>query len=86
MRNALDIRTYFVTHFARVGDMLGMLVLATVVTIGTAQAKNAAAISSHASLSGIQAAIVHARDSEQRRLRALRLRSLQPPAANPSPH
>jgi hypothetical protein len=84
----MSIRTYFVKRLAGVGNMLRILVLASAVMIGTAQAQNAAAISSHASLSGIQSVIIHARDSAQRRLRAFRLRS-QPQqvlVANPPPH
>jgi hypothetical protein len=81
-------RAYLVTHLARTGAMLGILVLASSVMIGTAQAQNAAVTSSNASRSGIQSVIIHARDSVQRRLRAIRLRSQpqQPPAVNPSPH
>jgi hypothetical protein len=82
----MAIRNSFVTHVAGVGRTFGMLALASVVMIGAAQAQNPATISSQASLSGIQSAIVHARDSVQRRLRSIRLRSQQPRATNPDPH
>jgi hypothetical protein len=84
----MDIKAYFVKRLAGVGNMLGILVLTSAAMIGTAQAQNVAATSSHASLSGIQSVIIHARDSMQRRLRVFRLRShgQRLPEANPPPH
>jgi hypothetical protein len=83
----MDIRTYLATRLARVGSTLGVLVMASAVTIGTAQAQNAATTASRASLSGSQSVISHARDVLQRRMRAVQLRSQrqQPPAMNPEP-
>ena len=69
----MDIRTYLATRLAGVGSLLGMLVMASVVTIGTAQAQNPATTASRASLSGIQSVITHTRDRIQRRMQAVRL-------------
>jgi hypothetical protein len=90
----MDIKAYFVTRVAGLGNTLGMIIIASLVVMGTAQAQNAATTSSHASMSGIQSVIIHARDSVQRRLRTFRPRpqqqqspaEQQPPAVNPSPH
>jgi hypothetical protein len=81
----MDIRNYFTTRLAGVGSTLGVLVMASVVMIGTAQAQNAATTSNHASVSGIQSVITHTRDSVQRRMRAVQLRSQHQPllATNP---
>jgi hypothetical protein len=83
----MGFRTCLATRLAGVGSTLGILVMATVVTIGTAQAQNAVTTSSHASLSGIQSVITHTRDWIQRRIRAAQLRSQhrQLSATNPDP-
>ena len=82
---AMDIRTYLVTRLTGVGSTLGVLVIASAVAIGTARAQNTATAPSRASQSGIQSVITHTRDSVQRRMQALRLRSQhqQLPAAKP---
>ncbi len=81
----MDIRNYLATRLAGVRRMLGLLVVASVVMIGTARAQNAATTSNHASVSGIQSVITQTRDLVQRRMRAVQLRSQhQPlPATNP---
>jgi hypothetical protein len=70
----MDIRTYLATRIAGV-TRLGILVTVLAITIGTAQAQNAATTPSRASLSGIQSVITHTRDLVQRRVQAARLRS-----------
>jgi hypothetical protein len=81
----MDIGNYVATRNVDVRSMLGLLVIASVVMIGTAQAQNAATTSNHASVSGVQSVITQTRDSVQRRMRAVQLRSQhQPlPATNP---
>jgi len=81
----MDIRNYFTTRLTGIRSTVGVVVVASVVTIGTAQAQNAVATSNHASLSGIQSVVTHTRDWVQRRMRAVQLRSQhQPlPATNP---
>jgi hypothetical protein len=74
---AMGISTHFAARLTGVGRMLGMLVIVSAVTIGTAQAQNAATAPSRASQSGIQSAITNTRDSLQRRIRAARLWSQQ---------
>jgi len=74
---AVNIRTYLTTRLPGVASTLGVFVMASGVTIGTAQAQNAATTPSRASLSGIQSVIIHARDSVQRRVQAAWLRSQQ---------
>ena len=58
----MDIRTYLAKRLASVGSKLGLLVVASVVMIGTAQAQNAATTSNHASVSGIQSVITQTRE------------------------
>jgi hypothetical protein len=72
---AMDIRTYRATRLASFGSTLGVLLMASAVTIGTVRAQNAATAPSRASLSGIQSVITHARDSLEHRMRAVQLRS-----------
>jgi hypothetical protein len=81
----MNITPFFVTRLTGIGSTVGMLIMASIVIIGTAQAENAAATSSHASLSGIQSVITHARDAVQRRMRAVQMWSQrrQVPATNP---
>ena len=69
----MNIRTYVATRLAGVGSMLVVIVMASVVTLAIAQAQNAATTASHASQSGIQSIITHARDAVQRRMRAVQL-------------
>jgi hypothetical protein len=85
-----DIKAYLATRLAGVCSKLRVLVLASLVTIGTAQAQNAATTASRASLSGIQSVITHTRDAVQRRMRPLQLwsqhrqlRATKPDAPDP---
>ena len=84
---AMVIRTYPAARLPGVGRMLGMLVIVSAVTIGTAQAQSAATAPSRASQSGIQSVITNTRDAVQRRIRAARLWSQhqQPRATKPDP-
>ena len=72
----MDFSAYFPVRPAGFGNLLRMLVVASVVLVpsGAAQAGNAAASSSHGSMSGIQSVIVTTRDALQRRWRAIRHR------------
>ena len=69
----MDIRTYLATRLAGVGSTLGVLVIVSSVTVGTALAQNAATAPSRASQSGIQSVITQTRDSLQRRIRKVHL-------------
>ena len=82
----MEVRTHLAARLAGVGSTLGMLVLASALTIGTAQAQNAVTAPSRASQSGIQSEITHTRDSVQRRIRAMQLQSQhqQPPTTKPA--
>ena len=82
----MDIRNYLATRLAGVRSMLGLLVIASVVMIGTAQAQNAVTTSNHASVSGIQSVITQTRDSVQRRMRAVQPRSQHQPLAATNPN
>jgi hypothetical protein len=73
-RIAMDISSYLMKSLAGVGRTLAVVIMALVVMIGTAQAQNAATTSSHASMSGVQSVITHARDSLQRNAQAVQLR------------
>jgi hypothetical protein len=81
----MDVRTHLATNLAGVRSTLGVLVIASVVMIGTAQAQNAATTASRSSLWGIQSVNTQTRDSVQRRMRAVQLGSQrrQVPATNP---
>ncbi len=83
----MDIRTNLTTRLPCVASTLGVLVMASGVTIGTAQAQNAATAPSRASQSGIQSEITHTRDSEQRRIRAMQQQSQDKhlPTTKPAP-
>jgi phosphoribosylcarboxyaminoimidazole (NCAIR) mutase len=72
---AMDIRTYLATRLAGVGSLLGVIVMTSAITIGAAQAQNAATTASRTSLSGTQSVITHIRDRIQRRMQTVRLRS-----------
>ena len=84
----MDVSAYFPVHPAGFGNLLRMLFVASVVLVlsGAAQAGNAAATSSHGSLSGIQSMMVQTRDALQRRWRAIRHRQQpqQPMPQQPS--
>jgi hypothetical protein len=87
----MNIRTYLPTRLAGVGSTLVVLVMTSAITIGTAQAQNAATTASHISLSGIQSVITHTRDALQRRMRAVQLwsqrrqlRATMPDALDPN--
>jgi hypothetical protein len=87
----MNIRTYLPTRLVGVGSALVVLVMTSAITIGTAQAQNAATTSSHVSLSGIQSVITHTRDALQRRMRAVQLwsqrrqlRATMPDAPDPN--
>ena len=84
----MDLSTYLATRLAGGGSLLGAIVITSAVTIGTAQAQNAATTASRASLSGIQSVITHTRDRIQRRMQAVRLWSQhhQLRATKPHPH
>jgi hypothetical protein len=82
---AMGIRANLATRLPGIGCLLGVIVMASAVTIETAQAQNAATTASHVSLSGIQSVITHTRDWIQRRMRTVQLRSQhkQLPTTNP---
>jgi hypothetical protein len=69
----MKITAYLAARLAGVCSTLGVLVIASLVTMGTAQAQNAATTASSASLRGVQSVITHTRDSVQRRMRAVQL-------------
>lgn len=81
----MDFRTYLATRLVGVGSILGVLVMASVVTFGAVRAQNAATTASRASLSGVQSVITQTRDSVQRRTRAVKLwaQRHQPRATKP---
>jgi hypothetical protein len=81
----MNIRTYLATRLAAAGSTLVVLVMTSAITIGTAEAQNAATTANRASLSGIQSVITHTRDALQRRMRAVQLWSHrhQLPATKP---
>ena len=68
----MDIRTYLATRLTGVGSLLEVIVMTSAITIGTAQAQNAATTASRASQWGIQSVITHTRDAVQRRMQAVR--------------
>jgi hypothetical protein len=81
----MGIRTYLAMRLAGVGSSLGVIVMTSTITLGNAQAQNAATTASHVSLSGIQSVIIPTRDWIQRRMRTVQLRSQhkQLPTTNP---
>lgn len=84
----MGISTCLAARLTVVGRMLGMVVIVSAVTIGTAQAQNTATAPSRTSQSGIQSVITNTRDAAQRRIRAARLWSQhqQLRATKPDPH
>jgi len=83
---AMKIRAYLAARLAGVCSTLGVLAIASLVTMGTAQAQNAATTTSRTSLWGIHSVITQTRDSVQRRMRAAHLWSQRRHrATNPDP-